>query len=101
MTPPEARLWVNVRRNAFGVAVRRQHPIGPYILDFYCAPARLAIEIDGEGHGQPAQRRHDQRRDAHLSKQGIRVLRIRAVDVRDELDAVLEHIASEIAERIG
>ena len=101
MTPPEARLWVNVRRNALGCSIRRQHPVGPYILDFYCPAARLAIEVDGVGHADPEQQERDHRRDGWLARQRIDVLRLRAVDIRDELDAVLEQIEREIRRRIG
>ena len=51
LSPPEARLWNRLRERAPGLPTfRRQHPIGPYVLDFYCAKARLAIEIDGMSH---------------------------------------------------
>ena len=52
MTPPEIALWLALRRNDAGLRFRRQYPAGPYVLDFYCAPARLAIEIDGEVHAR-------------------------------------------------
>jgi len=72
---------------------RRQHPIGPYILDFYCADAQLAVEIDRMSHEGRAE--HDARRDAWLARQNIRVLRIPAVDVlrSDNMDYVLAAIA--------
>ena len=63
-------------RQLGGFRFRRQHPIGPYILDFYCAEARLAVEIDGQAHGHPDQIRHDARRDQWLGEKGIRTLRI-------------------------
>ena len=51
MTPPEVRFWLRFRRRHDGFpAFRRQHPLGPFILDFYCAEARLAVEIDGLSH---------------------------------------------------
>jgi very-short-patch-repair endonuclease len=51
LSPPEARLWNRLRTRRPGTPVfRRQHPIGPYVLDFYCAEARLAVEIDGMSH---------------------------------------------------
>lgn len=50
MTPPEIALWLALRGNAAGLRFRKQHGAGPCVLDFYCAPARLAIEVDGEAH---------------------------------------------------
>ena len=84
MSPPEVIVWEMLRANRLeGIRFRRQHPIGPYILDFYCSAARLAIEIDGAGHDFAERVRHDQRREAWLAEQGVRVLRIAARDVLD------------------
>jgi len=89
MTPPELRLWGEIRRRAMdGVRFRRQHPLGPFILDFYCPAAKLAIEIDGESHGRADQPDHDLRRDGWLAARGIETLRIPAPEVRDNLDGV-------------
>ena len=102
MTPPEARLWNCVRANRLhGLKFRRQHPIAPYILDFHCAEAKLAIEIDGTSHEQADQIAHDRRRTAWLGQQCIRVIRLRASDVRDELDGVLHFILTVVRERRG
>lgn len=92
MTLPEVILWQALRKGWLaGLRFRRQYPIGPNILDFYCAPARLAIEVDGLVHDAAAQVRHDERRDGWLAHRGVTVLRVRANDVlRDEyLEAVL------------
>src|SRR5947199_9883447 len=100
MTLPEVVLWRALRkRQLAGGRFRRQHPIGPYILDFYCPAVRLAIEVDGLAHDSAAVVRHDERRRAWLAEQGVRVMRIRASDVlRDEtLEGVLlviEHAVS-------
>jgi very-short-patch-repair endonuclease len=102
MTPPEARLWNCLRAGRLrGLKFRRQHPVGPYILDFYCAEAKLAIEVDGAGHQQADQIAHDRRRTAWLGTQGIGVIRLRAPDVRDELDSVLTFILTVVRERRG
>jgi very-short-patch-repair endonuclease len=67
LTPPEARLWVALRkRSADGLRFRRQAPFGPYILDFYDAEHRVAVEVDGAAHHDPEQVAHDERRDAYL-----------------------------------
>jgi len=90
LTPPEARLWTQIKGGgAEGLKFRRQHPIGPYILDFYCHAARLAVEVDGAGHDDPAQIAHDERRTLWLASQGVEVLRVRSTDVRDHLEGVL------------
>ncbi len=68
---PEVVLWRELRGwRARGLAFRRQHPIGAYILDFYCTAARLAVEVDGEAHGHADQRRHDERRAQWLGGTG-------------------------------
>jgi very-short-patch-repair endonuclease len=90
MTPPEARLWMALRKRAAGgLRFRRQHPIGPYVLDFYCDSAKLAVEVDGFAHVTGDHPERDARRDEWLSLRGIRTLRIDARDVRDELDGVV------------
>jgi very-short-patch-repair endonuclease len=77
-----------------GLKFRRQHPIGTYILDFYCAAAKLAVEVDGASHSKEEGIRRDAVRTTWLNTQGVAVLRFRALSIRDELDAVLEAIAS-------
>jgi very-short-patch-repair endonuclease len=90
LTQPERTMWALLRRNEIGLHFRRQHPIGPYILDFYCAVARLAIEVDGPVHDE--QQARDERRTAWLASEGIRVLRFSAVEVETRPAAVLSAI---------
>ncbi len=80
---------------------RRQHPIGPYVLDFYCSKAKLAIEIDGMSHDMGAQPQHDLRRDAWLSERGITVVRIAARELTrlDEIADGVVRLAAEMAAR--
>lgn len=92
MSPSERRLWSVLRRDPEGLHFRRQHQAGPYVLDFYCARAGLAIEVDGEGHGYGDQPNHDARRDAWLSAKGIITLRVPATMLLHDLDAVRRHI---------
>jgi very-short-patch-repair endonuclease len=95
MSLPEVILWQALRKGKLArLRFRRQHPVGPYILDFYCASARLAIEVDGFAHDTAAGVRHDKRREAWLAERGVQVLRVSARDVlRDEaLEAVLLEI---------
>jgi very-short-patch-repair endonuclease len=93
LTEPEIMLWSRLKRRAPDQPkFRNQHPLGPYILDFFCPAARLAIEIDGATHGDEAQIAHDQRRDAWLRAQGIEVYRIPASSVFAELDTAADGV---------
>ena len=71
--------------------------MGPYILDFFCPAIKLAIEVDGEGHGHPDQVAHDLRRDRWLSEQGVTTFRVAAIDVRDNFDGVMTDIMAAVA----
>lgn len=102
MTPPEARLWICLRgKRLAGLKFRRQHPIGPYILDFYCDAAKLTVEVDGQSHEHPERIAHDARRTAWLREQGLRVIRIAAEDVRVNLDGVVDFIRRTASGRCG
>jgi len=90
MSLPEVLLWRELRKRPAGLKFRRQHPAGPYILDFACLQSRLAIEIDGEAHGRGEASVHDEARDEWLANQGFRTLRISARDVLENLDGVMK-----------
>ena len=93
MTPPEALLWVRLRNRSTGCPTfRRQHPIGPYIPDFYCASARLAVEIDGQSHGIGDRPLLDVGRSQYLAEQGVRVLRYQATEVMHDPNGVSQAI---------
>jgi very-short-patch-repair endonuclease len=66
--------------------------MGPYILDFYCAAAKLAVEIDGEGHGMGDRPQRDERRDAWLAERGVTTLRVPAVDVMRRFEDTVQMI---------
>lgn len=89
-TSTEDKLWQHLRRKALGLKFRRQHAIGDFVLDFYCAQVRLAVEIDGPVHGE--QEGYDRWRDDWLNGQGIRVLRVSDEEVEDNIEGVLEKI---------
>jgi very-short-patch-repair endonuclease len=100
MTPPEVALWDALRRGAqAGLRFRRQHPLGPFVLDFYCARAKLAVEFDSEIHGMGDHPRRDARRDRWVAEQGVATMRVGAVDVRDNLDGVVRTIVEVARER--
>ena len=97
LTPPEVALWSQIKgRKLEGLHFRRQHPAGPFILDFYCPSARLAIEVDGMGHGMGDRPQRDARRDAWLQAKGIATLRIVASSLRGDLSPVLLTILGEV-----
>lgn len=91
LSPPEALLWTQLKGGGLGgLKWRKQHPIGPYVLDFCCSRARLCVEVDGATHEFRMDR--DARRDAWLAARGIATLRIPAEAVRVTPEAVLAHI---------
>ena len=94
MTAPEIALWLALRENDAGLRFRRQHAAGRYVLDFYCAPARLAIEVDGEAHNRGDRPRRDAVRDEWLATQGTHVLRYAAGEVLTNLDGVVREIVT-------
>ena len=99
---PEKLLWVRLRRRDPGhPTFRRQHPIGPFILDFYCSDARLCIEIDGASHSMGDRPARDARRDAYLQSQGIEVVRIAASYVLEDPEAATEWVRHLAQERAG
>lgn len=90
-TPAETKIWAHLRHRQLGdFKFRRQHPIGRFVADFYCAACRLVIEIDGDSH--TGQGEYDVARSAWLSEQGYEVIRFTNRDVFRHLDAVLEAI---------
>lgn len=99
MTPPEIALWLALRRNDAGLRFRKQYPAADYVLDFYCTPARLAIEVDGEAHNRGTRPARDAIRDAWLVAQDIRVLRFPASEVLSNLDDILRQIVAIALER--
>ena len=90
MSLPEVKLWQHLRGNGAGVKFRRQHPIGPYVADFYCAAAKLIIEIDGSAHDMGDRPSKDQQRDRWLEGRGYRIVRVPAKDVLNDANAVAD-----------
>jgi len=99
MTPPEIALWLALRGNEEGLRFRKQHAAGPYVLDFYCAPARLAIEVDGEAHNRGDRPDRDVTRDAWLVEQDIRVPHYPAREMLANLNDVVRQITSVALQR--
>ena len=99
MTKEERKLWYDYLRN-YPYQFRRQVAFGNYILDFYCAAAKLAIELDGSQHYEQEGQEYDSRRTAYLNRAGIMVLRFSNTDVMRNLTGVCQMIDMTINERI-
>ena len=91
LTPEEDRLWQAIRGNQVdGLRFRAQHPVGRFILDFYCAALKLVIEIDGDSHNEQADR--DSERSAILESYGYFVVRFGNAEVQSHLADVVDRI---------
>ncbi|AUV86828.1 endonuclease domain-containing protein [Vibrio campbellii] len=92
MPKPEEVLWQKIRRKQLGVKFRRQHGIGRYIVDFYCAELNLVIEIDGDSHFSDEGKEKDTIRDSFMETLGIKVLRFTNEEVMKQTESVLERL---------
>ena len=91
MTKEERRLWYDYLRG-YPVRFSRQKVLGKYIADFYCAKARLVIELDGSQHFDNANIRKDDERTAFIERYGLRVIRIPNNEVSQNFSGVCEYI---------
>lgn len=96
MTLPERILWKRLQKDQLGVRFRRQYQFDQFILDFYCAFPKLAVEVDGAGHSLHQER--DATRDAHLQEKGVSILRISANTIFQYPDAAVAMIETRIEE---
>ena len=99
MTPHERKLWYCFLRK-YPVKIYKQRIIGRYIVDFYCASAKLVIEVDGSQHFEESGMAHDRERSEFLTNLGLRVLRISNRDVDMHFHEVCEQIDRCIQERM-
>ncbi len=100
LSKPEAVLWRRLRARLPSQPVfRRQHPVGPYVLDFYCAKARLAIELDGIAHDMGDRPQRDIKRDKWLQSRGVTVMRIAASELTTNIDDIADAIFRLSAEK--
>jgi very-short-patch-repair endonuclease len=96
-TPHERTLWRALKELPIeGTHFRRQAPIGPYVVDFFCPAKRLIIELDGGHHNEDETAKRDSERQAWLEQEGYRVIRFWNSDVTTDLSAVLERIYVEV-----
>jgi len=100
MTATERRIWVRIRgRMLDGWKFRRQHPIGPYVVDFYCPGARLVVEIGGPAHDSDTRWAYDVRRQAWLEATGYCVIRIPVSFVDEDADGAADWILAVLDEQ--
>ncbi len=100
-TEPEQLLWQRLRLCAEpGVKFRRQHPFGPYILDFYCAKAGLCVEVDGHAHSEESQAMRDEVRDHWLNSKRVEVYRIPAAEVYRNADNAADGVILKAITRV-
>ena len=101
-TDDEKVLWRALRGRRFaGFKFRRQHTVGDHILDFYCADAKLAVELDGSQHGHPGGMQRDAEREKFLAEQGIATLRFWNSQWRKNRESCLLEIWNAVQERSG
>lgn len=93
LTPAEAYLWTFLKRSKLdGRKFRRQHSVGPFILDFYCVDEWLGVELDGEVHRSERAFEYDHSRKLYLSNLGIKVIRFENFLVFEDIESVLNSI---------
>ena len=93
MTSSERRLWSRLRaKQFFGLKFRRQHGIGPYIVDFYCPERLMVIEVDGDVHAEESRKQKDQQREKNLRNLGLQIVRYTNDEILNRLDGVLEDL---------
>lgn len=97
MSYPEVLLWQRLRGGRAGAKFRKGHPIGPYVVDFYCAALKLVVEVDGFVHEVADSPDRDDRRTAFLEENGYRVIRIEAKEIVKDADEVVTSIALLVA----
>jgi len=99
MTKEERHLWYDYLRD-YPVRFSRQKVFGSYVLDFYCAKAKLAVEVDGGGHYDPETMAYDAQRTSYLEGRGLKVLRIPNNEVNHRFEGVCEHIDRAVRTRL-
>ena len=97
MSLPEVLLWQRLRGKKTGLKFRHQHPVGPYVADFFCCQTSFAIEIDGEVHNRGDQPRRDVDRDAFFAENGVNLVRVAAARILKDPDAAADAIVAYVA----
>jgi very-short-patch-repair endonuclease len=101
-TPEERKLWSRLRdRRLNGLKFRRQAPCGPYVADFLCEEALLIVELDGSQHAEPSKSLSDAARTLQLNALGYEVIRVWNVDLKMNIDGVLDGILATATRRLS
>lgn len=100
MTKEERKLWYEYLRIS-PYRFRRQVTCGNYILDFYCASAKLAVELDGSQHYETEGQKYDQRRTAYMKMVGVEVIRFSNADVMQKFSGVCQMIETTVQQRMA
>ena len=99
MTYAEHQLWIHLKNKNFkGLKFRRQHGIGPYIVDFYCPNYKLVIEVDGDVHACDEQIQKDLIREKYLKSLNLKVVRVFNNDVYANIEGVLSYLDEQTSE---
>jgi very-short-patch-repair endonuclease len=96
MTLPEVLIWQRLRAGQTGYKLRKQHPVGPYIVDFCCVKEKLIVEVDGKAHDVAERAVRDAERDRYLETRGYDVLRLMASDVLADIDWAVAAIVARL-----
>lgn len=101
-TDAEPKLWALLRNRRFrGFKFRRQHPVPPYVLDFFCEELNLAIELDGGGHASDAAVEYDKRRTRCLNHKGIKVLRLTNNEMLVHTESAMDWLWHQVESLVG
>ncbi len=94
----EILLWKAIKGRKLGVQFHRQVPIGNFIIDFYCHELMIGIEVDGTSHDTDSQFEKDRLKDYHLSQLGVHIIRISDLDIKKNLNSVIQFLIHKIEE---
>ena len=98
MTAAEMNLWIYLRKGVNGFKIRRQHPIGIYIADFYFHKAKLIVEVDGSNHNNEEVKKNDEERQKELERWGYFVIRFTNKQVMQKPEEVIKIITEKISQ---
>jgi len=97
LTSAEKLFWSKVaHKQFFNLKFRKQHGIGPYIVDFYCSEKALVVEIDGDTHAGVENKERDEKRTKYLKSFGYSIYRYQNADVLTNVNGVMEDLAREL-----